>query len=196
VELSDRLARLFSEGEIKVKQLTDLYIFKPFDCGNEDLNDFLFNDSKINSRYLRYATTVLETEDRIIAYYSLANDLLTVRDVEDFREDIDSNIDIDIDYWEKFYAQAHYPALKIGRLAVDKDFQSMGLGRIIIDSLVNSFSNNSKSGCQFITVDAVNDHDKYRAINFYEKNGFRLLTMLDFQKDSRLMYKPLIIGRI
>ncbi|MDR2628180.1 MAG: GNAT family N-acetyltransferase [Dysgonamonadaceae bacterium] len=196
MELSDKLAALFSEGRINVIQLTDSYVFKSFDCGNGDLNDFLFNDSKLYSRYLRYVTTLLETNERIIAYYSLANDLLTVRNVEDFREEIDTGMNIDDDYWERFYEQVHYPAVKIGRLAVDKEYQSMGLGRLIIDSLIVSFTNNSKSGCQFITVDAVNDHDRQRTIRFYEKNGFRLLTLQDLQKDSRLMYKPLIIGRI
>lgn len=31
---------------MKVVKLTDDYVFKDFDCGNPDLNDFLLNDSK------------------------------------------------------------------------------------------------------------------------------------------------------
>jgi GNAT superfamily N-acetyltransferase len=189
---SNKLVKLFSEGRIHVVQLTDTYIFKPFDCGNNDLNDFLFHDSKNHSKYLRYTTTIFETEEKIIAYYSLSNDLLVVREIGDFREEIDTNINIETEYWEQFYEQVSYPAVKIGRLAVDKEFQGNGLGRIIIDSLVISFTNNNKTGCQFITVDAINDHKGQKAIHFYIQNGFNFLTALDIQKDSRLMYKPLI----
>ena len=31
---------------MKVVKLTDDYDFKSFDCGNDDLNEFLFQDSK------------------------------------------------------------------------------------------------------------------------------------------------------
>ena len=49
---------------MKIQRLTQYYIFKDFDCGNEDLNDFLFNDSK---RYLKSrlaVTYIIESEDR------------------------------------------------------------------------------------------------------------------------------------
>jgi GNAT superfamily N-acetyltransferase len=169
-------------------------ILKPFDCGNNDLNGFLLDDSKIYSKYLRYTTTVLESKEKIIAYYSLANDLLTVRDMEDFREETETNIRIEIDYWEQFYRQVSYPAVKIGRLAVDREFQSNGLGTMIINSLIKSFTDNNKTGCQFITVDAINDHNKQRTIKFYEQNGFNFLTRTDIGEDSRLMYRPLLKG--
>jgi GNAT superfamily N-acetyltransferase len=181
-------------SRLQVVKLVEDYTFKPFDCGNNDLNSFLFHDSKIYSKYLRYTTTILESEDKIIAYYSLANDLLTIRDMEDFRDEIDANINIEISYWERFYNHINYPAVKIGRLAVDKEFQSKGMGRLIIDSLANSFTNNNKTGCQFITVDAINDHNKQRTIKFYERNGFKFLTPGDIGEDSRVMYKPLIKG--
>ena len=34
-----------SEG-MRLVRLTDDYIFKPFDCGDTDLNEFLLSDSK------------------------------------------------------------------------------------------------------------------------------------------------------
>ncbi|MEZ4916328.1 MAG: hypothetical protein R2836_05020 [Chitinophagales bacterium] len=53
-------------------------IIKPFDCGDVDLNDFLFNKAK---KYLKenLATTfIIEDESITIAYYSIFNDSLKV----------------------------------------------------------------------------------------------------------------------
>jgi hypothetical protein len=78
VELSANIQHLLDDGKIKYVPLTGSYTFKDFDCGNSDLNEFLFKDAKMYLKHLRYTTTLLETEDRIIAYFSLSNDLLTV----------------------------------------------------------------------------------------------------------------------
>lgn len=84
-----------------------------------------------------------------------------------------------------------YPAAKIGRLAVDEKFQCQGIGTFLIRSLVQSFIKKNKTGCQFITVDAINDNTQ-RTIKFYEKNGFKALTINDVNKESRQMYKSLL----
>ncbi|OAV66665.1 Acetyltransferase (GNAT) family protein [Bacteroidales bacterium Barb4] len=185
---------LLREGKVEAIPLTEDYAFKHFDCGNDLLNDFLFSESKAHFRHLRFATTLLEANDKVIAYYSLANDLLTIRDIEDFIEEIESDKtpNIESGYWEYFINQARYPAIKLGRLAVDVDFQSQGVGNFIIQSLVQSFITNNNTGCQFITVDAINDHCQQRAMNFYERHGFKYLTLADMGNDSRVMYKSLI----
>lgn len=183
---------LLKQNKVKVTPLTKDYIFKSFDCGNADLNDFLFNDSKVYLRHLRYTTTLLETDNQIIAYYSLANDLLSISDRQDFADEMsDSKNKIDFDFWERFLNQKMYPAAKIGRLAVDRTFQNQGIGTMLIQSLVQSFIKKNKTGCQFITVDAINDNTQ-RTIRFYEDNGFKLLTMNDVNKESRQMYKSLL----
>jgi ribosomal protein S18 acetylase RimI-like enzyme len=194
MEVSIDFLHLLQAGKVRVSRLTDDYTLQCFDCGYSDLNDFLFNDSKIHLRHLRYTTTLLETENRTIAYYSLANDLLVIKDYEDFRQEMDSFSDtcIEPDYREQFFEQAMYPAVKIGRLAVDVDFQSRGVGSFILNSLVESFTVNNKTGCQFITVDALNDHKEQRAIRFYERHGFNLLTLSDMGSNSRAMYRPLL----
>lgn len=183
---------LLKQNKVKVTPLTKDYIFKSFDCGNADLNDFLFNDSKVYLRHLRYTTTLLETDKQIIAYYSLANDLLSISDRQDFADEMsDSKNKIDFDFWEKFLNQKMYPAAKIGRLAVNRTFQDQGIGTMLIQSLVQSFIKKNKTGCQFITVDAINDNTQ-RTIKFYENNGFKLLTMNDVNRESRQMYKSLL----
>lgn len=192
MEHSINFEELLKQNKVKSTPLTEDYIFKSFDCDNSDLNDFLFNDSKVYLKHLRYTTTLLETDSQIIAYYSLANDLLGISDRQDFADEMkDSKSKIDFDFWERFLNQKMYPAAKIGRLAVDKAFQNQGIGTMLIQSLVQSFIKKNKTGCQFITVDAINDQ-KQRTIKFYEDNGFKLLTIDDVNRESRQMYKSLL----
>ena len=49
-------------------RLTSDYVLSPFDCGDSDLNDFLFEDAK-NFQEKRIANTfLLEDNGRIAAY--------------------------------------------------------------------------------------------------------------------------------
>lgn len=182
------IQRLISEQGLRNKRLDLQQQIKPFDCGDNDLNEFLFNESAIHQQHLGFVTYLLETDTETVAYYSLSNDLLKIQDKEDFSEDV-SDLNIHNDYFEYFFEQDTYPAVKIGRLAVTKKYQSMGIGEFVIDSLINSFKINNKTGCQFITVDAINTP---RVISFYENHKFILLTNIDFNKHSRQMYLPII----
>lgn len=68
------------QGEIKLVSLAEDYFFKPFDCGDNDLNDFLLNDSKNYQRFLIATTYIIESENRIAAFYSLLNDKISIAD--------------------------------------------------------------------------------------------------------------------
>lgn len=47
------------------------------------------------------------------------------------------------------------PAVKIGRLAIDKTFKGKGLGRMILSNLIDDcLKLNKKIACRLITVDA------------------------------------------
>jgi len=178
-------------GEVTVIKLTDEYVIKPFDCGVPDLNDFLFNDAKIHLRYLSSITYLIENKNKTIAYYSLLNDLLNIDPYTDkeFEQEISETIkDKDYSFLLEMKAVSMFPAAKIGRFAVDVEFQRQGYGMEILNSIVFSFLTN-KTGCQFITVDALNNPD---TLNFYEKNGFSFVTLLDYNKASRQMYRNLI----
>ena len=59
---------------IRVVRLTQDYQFKSFDCGNQDLNDFLLSDSKPYLKKLLSVTYILETDDdtdTCLMYYDL-----------------------------------------------------------------------------------------------------------------------------
>ena len=186
------LIKALEKGEIVRVRLTDSYPVKPFDCGVMDLNDFLFDDAKTHLKYLSAITYLFENKDKTIAYYSLQNDLLNIDPYvdKDFDREISDIIaDKDYSFLLEMKDISAYPAAKIGRFAVDSDFQRCGYGTQILNLIVMSFITNNKTGCQFITVDALNNVE---TIRFYEKNGFSFVTLYDCNQPSRQMYKNLI----
>lgn len=190
MEYSINFKELVQRNQVRLIPLTEDYKFKSFNCGNADLNDFLFCDAKRCKKHLRFTTFLLETKEHIIAYYSLSNDLLTINDQEDFADELEAQTRPQIkDYWDNFLEQRHYPAAKIGRLAIDERFQDQGIGTMLVNSLVRSFVFKNKTGCQFITVDALNNPC---TLKFYETNGFKYLTLNDVTYESRVMYKSLL----
>ena len=63
---------------MKIVRLTLEHIFKPFDCGETDLNDFLLLDSKEYAKALLAVTYVIEDEDKTVAFFSLSNDHISL----------------------------------------------------------------------------------------------------------------------
>ncbi len=64
--------------------------------------------------------------------------------------------------------------------------QSKGIGRLIVEFVRASFSHIRISVCQFITVDALNNH---RTVSFYtDKLGFEFQTLSDIGRHTRRMF--------
>lgn len=154
-----------------------------FDCGDDDLNEFFFEDSKDNCRELMAVTYAWRLQGRIIAFFSVSNDSITKQDVGNsnslfnrFRRILPNR---------KRYKTL--PSVKIGRLAVHKDFQSNGYGRHIMDFIKIWFVTGNKTGCRFIIVDALKE-----AVSFYEKNGFLPLDGDKENERTQLMFFDLI----
>jgi len=80
--------------------------------------------------------------------------------------------------------RSHYPAVKIGRLAVSENYAHQGIGEQILQYVKALFAFGNRSGCRFLTVDAYAD-----AVPFYEsKGGFKFFTETDVNDDTRLLY--------
>ncbi|MDR0865602.1 MAG: GNAT family N-acetyltransferase [Candidatus Symbiothrix sp.] len=163
-------------------KLSHDYEIKNFDCGDVDLNVFLLNDAKNYLNELMSITYVIEYENQIIAYFCLLNDKV-VFDTLDTQEK---------SLWNRFNRRnqipnskrrKNYPAAKIGRLAVTKDFKGGGIGRFIINMIQSIILKKMDIACRFITVDAYRD-----AFGFYLKNGFEFLSTEDEGESVRLMY--------
>lgn len=152
-----------------------------FDCGDEDLNDFIINDAPLYRKTLLAVTYVLENKatGKVVAYFSVANDRISIKDFP-------SNTDFNRFRKHKFVNDKRlksYPAIKICRLGIDKSVQGKQIGTFLIDFVGTLFVTDNKSGCRFLTVDAYS-----QAIPFYLKNDFVFLSSEDENQRTRLMY--------
>lgn len=145
-------------------RLAEDYTFGAFDCGESDLNEFLLTDAKDYASQLLAVTYLIESTDGVVAYFALSNDRISLSDSDKAT-------------WRRikkdFPHRKHrndYPAVKIGRLAVDRRYQGRQIGTSILDFVKKTFVTNNRTGCCFITVGAVPG-----AVGFYESNGFLLL---------------------
>lgn len=152
-----------------------------FDCGDEDLNDFILTDASLYYRVRLATSYVLEDSitSEVFGYFSLAHDRISLTD---FPSNSAYNR-----FRKQFFAQGKmfksYPALKICRLATSKSSRGEGLGSMLIQAIVASYRHDSKAGCRFITVDAYAN-----ALDFYYKQGFLPLSKSDEGADTRLLY--------
>ena len=168
----------------KIRKLGINEKVKSFDCGDADLNDFILNASTLYREALLAVTYVFEAEDdenheHIAAYFSLANDRVSMSDFPDktafnrFRKHRFVN--------EKRLKS--YPAAKICRLAINQELKGLHIGQFLINFIKSFFLADNKTGCRFLTVDAY-----AAAIPFYLKQKFVPLTVEDEGADTRLLY--------
>lgn len=154
----------------------------PFDCGDTDLNGFLFDDAKNYAKNLIAVTYIIQNEEKTLAYFNYLNDKIS-------HTDLDGNLAKFIERVGVYLPKEKgghksYPAVKIGRLAVHLEHQNGGgFGKLIINYTKGNFTRNNKTGCKFITVDAYKG-----SLTFYEKMGFKYLSSKDKKSDTRLMY--------
>ena len=130
----------------------------PFDCGDQDLNEFLSCDAILYSRQLLAVTYCLDRKDETILYFALSNDKLAA-------------IEVEKSFWRKiknsFPHEKHrkdYPAVKIGRFAVNSKYQNTAehWGTEALNFIKQWMVSDNKTGCRFITVDAYK-----QAVPFY-----------------------------
>lgn len=160
---------------VKLKADTELI---GFDCGDDDLNNFLVEDAK-GFLDKRIATSyILEDDNSIVAYFCLLNDKIS-------RQDVTNN------QWKKIKEEfteskrfGSYPAIKIGRFAVSSKYKGRNIGTDLMNLLKGMLNDHPNySAFRYLTVDAY-----LSAINFYEKNGFKILSEKVVNDHTRLMF--------
>ena len=161
-----------------LRKLNEGETIQSFNCGDTELNDFIINRAAKYRDELLAVSYVLEENDTPIAYFSLSNDNLSY---EKFQQKTSFNrLNRAIDNAKRM---KQYPAVKIGRLAIDESHRNSGVGRYLLSLIKSSMIINQKSGCRFITVDACND-----AIGFYEKNGFNMVNTYNPERRTQSMF--------
>ena len=166
---------------IQLHRLGESDVVSCFDCGDDDLNDFILTDAPLYYKVRLATSYVLENSQtkEVYGYFSLAHDRISLTD---FPSNSAYNR-----FRKQFFAQGKmfksYPALKICRLATSKECRGEGIGAMIVNMIVTSYKKDNKAGCRFITVDAYAD-----ALPFYDKMGFIPLSKEDEGASTRLMY--------
>jgi len=161
-------------------------IIKPFDCGDSDLNDFLFNKSKNYLKEHLATTFIIESNDLTYAYYSILNDSLRVEELDFASKSAFQRFLKNLVTHRKRHLE-NFPAVKIGRLAVNNNIQISGLGKMIVNNIIDYAINlNENCACKLITVDAYS-----QSLGFYKKMGFEFFTENDIEESERQMFLDL-----
>lgn len=165
-----------------VRRLREGETIKSFDCGDDDLNDFIMNRVDDYHKAMLAVTYVFahKVSGRIIGYFSLANDKISI-------DDFKSNAEFNRFRRRRFVNEKRikcYPAVKICRLGIDYSFHGYGIGTKLINFVKLYYLKDNKAGCRFLTVDAY-----LNSVSFYERNMFRQLH--DADKKTLLLYYDL-----
>lgn len=153
-----------------IKRLDENSVLLPFDCGNKDLTDYFYTSAKKDIAKLLTVVYYYDLEGKTAFFFTLSNDKISEIEIKDGAPVYSKSFFRRIK--DKFGRAKHrrdYPAVKIGRFGVHKDFQGTGIhwGSEVIDFIKRWMVTDNKTGCCFITVDAY-----ATAVEFYVRNKF------------------------
>ena len=170
------------QNRLRIQRLKQDSQIDSFKCVNEDLNEFLRDEAKAYQAEMLSLTYLVYYEQDLVAYFSLLYDSINLRE---FDKRTRNRINRRIPFVKQ---RTHYPAVKLGRLAVDHRYAHQGIGELILRFIVSLFTVNNKAACRFIIVDAIAN-----ATGFYHERGrFNFFTEQDKDEDTRLMYFDLL----
>jgi len=175
-----------NEIEIIKLDLKNSYLTIKFDCGINDLNDFIVNDAlpqqseAINVTFLWFS----KINRDLLGYITLCADSIHL-----FGEKKEELKKIGIYY-------KALPAIKICRMAVSLQFSNKGIGsKMIAFAASKAFEINKSAGCRFLTLEAKNEKnlpENKKPIHFYRKHDFYFTKERKVNSSYFPMYKDLL----
>lgn len=190
---------LLDKCTFQVLNETTLKECTPFTCGNNDLDEFFSKECCLYSKQLlgkSYCFRLDSDPSIIVCAFTLSNDSIKVNMLPNARKGLVSK------HIPREKQMRRYPAVLIGRLGVNSDFQSMHIGTELMDFIKVWFVDPlNKTGCRFIVVDAYNEKTP---LSYYSRNDFKFLFSTEEQEGkntgipegeklkTRLMYFDLI----
>lgn len=157
-----------------------------FDCGDDEINEFLKEDS-FNFQKEKITNTFLfkDHTEKVVAFFSISNDCL-------------NDIGYESNVWNKLHRRIklpnqkrirQYPSVKITRLGIDNSLQGKGISHQLLDFIKYWTFIEHKPACRLLILDAYN---KPKQLNMYEKNYFIFLSDNDKDHKHRFMYFDLL----
>ncbi len=136
------------------ERLTANHLLSGFDCGTVSLNEWLIHRALKNEQTGGSRTYVVCCKNQVIGYYALAAGSVA-------RAEATNRI--------KKNMPDPIPALVLGRLAVNCNWQGQNIGRgLLKDALARAINVSEQVGVRVIIVHVLND----KAEAFYRKHGF------------------------
>lgn len=164
----------------RVEPFRETQMVRGFTCGNKALDEFLSTEEVEKFEREGLGRTFLVYHNgNLVAYYTLSNDSLRIeylKTVKSFSKFAEFRVD-------------SIPAVKIGRLAVAKEWQNRGVGRLLIARIAaEALFQGQRSGVRLLILEA-----KPESVRFYEKCGFVLTfeTRRERNKRNRTMFLDL-----
>lgn len=134
--------------------INDTHQLDAFESGETSLDDWLKRRALKNHRNGASKTFVLNHDDRVIAYYSLAVGSAANNTAPgNIRRNMPNQI----------------PVMLLGRLAVDQHWQGQGLGKgLLKDAVLRTLKVANHAGVKALMVHALSESVKH----FYKRHGF------------------------
>ena len=111
-----------------------------FNCGNDDLNEFIKCDAYNYFEQKLAYNYVMQGKDQTIAYFSLANDRIAI-------DDFDSKTHFNR-FRRKHFVNSKriktYPATKLCRFAVDTKYKGLRIGSSLLNMIKITLSKESQ----------------------------------------------------
>lgn len=167
----------------EISKLTKSDCLRSFVCGIEDVDNTIRNllPTCINNNEVD--AYVVTSEGEIVAIFALRDSFIELdqtdihEELQDFSEIVDDG------------RRERYPALDLSLLAVSKNHQRRGIGRLIIDTLIENHSRFGSADNVFLFVDAFYVvGGSYSSIEFYQKCNFSN-TWQNVKIDTYRMFK-------
>lgn len=147
-------------NKIKIKLLKENNDFRNFDCGNNDLNEFLKEDSLFQKNMMLNTTYLAFYREQLIGFLTVSADSINLRDLGENYKNFFQNKDI---------PYKRFPAIKLGRFAVDSSFQKNGVGNFLMKNFLDYIIYSSeKIGFRFVSVDAYIPAYKFYKNHYFE----------------------------
>lgn len=171
------------ENDLSFLPLSNQNLPIEFDCGDNDLEEFLFKDAFHYEKNLVARTFIVDYKGEKIAYFSLAADAIPLKTKEKMRL-------FKAKHEDPIKQHKHFPALKIARLAVCKSYKRKGVGKIVVESVVGlALQVSQRVGLRFVSVDSYPE----RAKDFYPKLGFEPNKEITDKNDLVSMRRDLLV---